>query len=45
MLPCNNIVHKIAVGKIEVSVVDPSAYMQSIENKDLQAIYTNKSQG
>jgi len=37
MLPCNIIIQKRAAGKVEVSAVDPSAYMQSIENKDLQA--------
>jgi len=40
MLPCNIIVQKRAIGKVEVSAVDTSAYMQSIENKNLQDIYT-----
>ena len=40
MLPCNMIVQEKVAGQVEVSAVDPSASMQSIENKDLQVIYT-----
>jgi len=35
MLPCNVILQEHAKGKIEVSVIDPIASMQSIENPDL----------
>jgi len=38
MLPCNVIVQEKVAGQVEVSAVDPSASMQSIENKDLQDI-------
>ena len=38
MLPCNVIVQQKTTGKIEVSAIDPSASMQSIENKKLQEI-------
>jgi uncharacterized protein (DUF302 family) len=38
MLPCNVIVQEKVAGQVEVSAVDPSASMLSIENKDLQAI-------
>ena len=38
MLPCNVIVQEKIAGHVEVSAVDPSASMQSIENKDLQEI-------
>ena len=40
MLPCNVIVQEKVSGQVEVSAVDPSASMLSIENKDLQAIAT-----
>ena len=40
MLPCNVIVQEKVAGQVEVSAVDPSASMLSIENKDLQAIAT-----
>ena len=40
MLPCNVIVQEKIAGKVEVSAVDPSASMQSIENKNLQYIAT-----
>ena len=38
MLPCNVIVQQKTTGRIEVSAIDPSASMQSIENKKLQEI-------
>ncbi|MGA2407291.1 MAG: DUF302 domain-containing protein [Bacteroidales bacterium] len=38
MLPCNVIVQEKVAGRVEVSAVDPSASMLSIENKDLQDI-------
>jgi len=40
MLPCNVIIQEKVKGQVEVSAVDPSASMLSIENKDLQAIAT-----
>jgi uncharacterized protein (DUF302 family) len=40
MLPCNVIVQEKVAGQVEVSAIDPSASMLSIENKDLQAIAT-----
>ena len=40
MLPCNVIVQEKVAGQVEVSAVDPSASMQSIENKTLQDIAT-----
>jgi uncharacterized protein (DUF302 family) len=40
MLPCNVIVQEKVAGQVEISAVDPSASMLSIENKDLQAIAT-----
>ena len=40
MLPCNVIVQEKEAGQVEVSAIDPSASMQSIENKDLQDIAT-----
>jgi len=40
MLPCNVIVQEKVAGQVEVSAVDPSASMQSIENKNLQEIAT-----
>ncbi len=40
MLPCNVILQEKEAGQVEVSAVDPSASMQSIENKDLQDIAT-----
>jgi len=40
MLPCNVIVQEKVLGQVEVTAVDPSASMQSIENKDLQDIAT-----
>jgi len=38
MLPCNVIVQEKVAGQVEVSAIDPSASMKSIENKDLQDI-------
>jgi len=38
MLPCNVIVQEKVAGRVEVSAVDPTASMQSIENKDLHDI-------
>ena len=38
LLPCNVIVQQKTTGIIEVSAIDPSASMQSIENKKLQEI-------
>ena len=38
LLPCNVIVQEKVTGKVEVSAVDPSASMQSIENKELHDI-------
>jgi uncharacterized protein (DUF302 family) len=38
MLPCNVIVQERVAGQVEVSAVDPTASMQSIENKDLHDI-------
>jgi len=38
MLPCNVIIQEKVKGQVEVSAVNPSASMLSIENKDLQAI-------
>lgn len=40
MLPCNVIIQEKVAGQVEVSAIDPSASMLSIENKDLQAIAT-----
>ena len=40
MLPCNVIIQEKVPGQIEVSAIDPSASMQSIENKNLQEIAT-----
>jgi len=40
MLPCNVIVQEKVAGQVEVSAVDPTASMLSIENKNLQAIAT-----
>ena len=40
MLPCNVIIQEKVPGKVEVSAIDPSASMQSIENKNLQEIAT-----
>ena len=40
MLPCNVIVQEKVAGQVEVSAVDPSASMQSIENKNLHDIAT-----
>ncbi|TSA31700.1 MAG: DUF302 domain-containing protein [Porphyromonadaceae bacterium] len=40
MLPCNVIVQEKVAGQVEVSAIDPSASMQSIENKDLHVIAT-----
>ena len=40
MLPCNVIVQEKVAGQVEVSAIDPSASMQSIENKNLQDIAT-----
>ena len=38
MLPCNVIVQEKTVGQVEVSAVDPTASMQSIENEKLKEI-------
>jgi len=38
MLPCNVILQEHTQGKIEVSVIDPIASMQSIENPDLLGV-------
>lgn len=38
MLPCNVIIQEKLSGQVEVSAVDPSASMQSIENIQLQDI-------
>ena len=38
MLPCNVIVQEKTFGQVEVSAVDPSASMQSIENEELKEI-------
>ena len=38
MLPCNVIIQEKVAGQVEVSAVDPSASMQSIENKNLHDI-------
>ena len=38
MLPCNVIVQETEEGKIEVSVIDPIASMQSIDNPTLKDI-------
>ncbi len=40
MLPCNVIVQEKVAGQVEVSAIDPSASMQSIDNADLQGIAT-----
>lgn len=40
MLPCNVIVQEKTAGRVEVSAVDPSASMQSVENKKLEEIAT-----
>ena len=40
MLPCNVIVQEKVAGQVEVSAIDPTASMQSIENKNLQDIAT-----
>lgn len=40
MLPCNVIVQEKVQGQIEVSAVDPTASMLSIENDDLREIAT-----
>jgi len=40
MLPCNVIVQEKVAGQVEVSAVDPSASMLSIENIGLQGIAT-----
>jgi uncharacterized protein (DUF302 family) len=40
MLPCNVIIQEKVAGQVEVSAVDPTASMLSIENKNLQAIAT-----
>ena len=38
MLPCNVIIQEKTAGQVEVSAVDPSASMQSIENEKLKKI-------
>ena len=43
MLPCNVIVQEKVAGQVEVSAVDPSASMQTIENKTLKDIATEIS--
>jgi uncharacterized protein (DUF302 family) len=40
MLPCNVIVQEKEPGKIEISVVDPVASMQSVSNEGLGEIAT-----
>ena len=40
MLPCNVIVQEKLSGQVEVSAVDPSSSMQSIQNTQLQDIAT-----
>lgn len=40
MLPCNVIVQEKTAGKTEVSAIDPTASMQSIENENLHDIAT-----
>jgi uncharacterized protein (DUF302 family) len=40
MLPCNVIVQEKVEGEVEVSVVDPAASMQAIENDELHDIAT-----
>jgi uncharacterized protein (DUF302 family) len=40
MLPCNVIVQEKVEGEVEVSVVDPAASMQAIENDKLHGIAT-----
>ncbi len=40
MLPCNVIVQEKTAGNVEVSAVDPSASMQSVDNKNLRDIAT-----
>ena len=40
MLPCNVIVQEKTPGLVEVSAVDPSASMQSVENEKLKEIAT-----
>jgi uncharacterized protein (DUF302 family) len=40
MLPCNVIVQEKVQGQIEVSAVDPTASMLSVENDDLREIAT-----
>lgn len=38
MLPCNVIVQEKEAGKIEVSAVDPAAYMSAVENETLSEV-------
>ena len=38
MLPCNIIVQEKNPGQVEVSAIDPSASMQSVDNKALEEI-------
>ena len=38
MLPCNVILQEHTEGKVEVSVIDPIASMQAIENPDLLGV-------
>jgi len=38
MLPCNVIVQEPVSGQVEVSVIDPIASMQAVENPQLQGI-------
>jgi len=38
MLPCNVILQEMDNGQVEVAAVDPTASMQSIENKELASI-------
>ncbi|WP_228411123.1 DUF302 domain-containing protein [Kaistella daneshvariae] len=38
MLPCNVILQEKEAGKVEVSAIDPAAFMGAIENENLQSI-------
>ena len=43
MLPCNVIIQERSAGKVEVSAIDPSASMQSVENDQLKKIASEVS--